>query len=117
MINDMPALQSSEPPARRSVCDEIDRALLAAGTGDRAAFAELYDATCAGVFGLALHMLHDQELSERTVIDSYLEAWRRAPLFAPHRHSAISWILLLTYRQAKATSTFSESAHEALPRR
>ncbi|AZG47776.1 ECF RNA polymerase sigma factor SigK [Gordonia insulae] len=68
--------------------------------GDHAAFAELYDQTCARVYGMALRVLRDAGYSEETTQEVYLQVWRSAGSFDPTAGSAISWLITLTHRRA-----------------
>ena len=77
------------------------RALLeAVAGGDRAAFAELYDATSARVYGMTLRVLRNAGISEETTQDTYLQIWRNASNFDPDRGSALAWIMTLAHRRA-----------------
>ncbi|GEK80830.1 RNA polymerase sigma factor SigK [Agrococcus baldri] len=69
-------------------------------TGDERAFAELYDATAARVFGLILRILIDRAQAEEVAQEVYLEAWRSAGRFDPARGAAISWLLQIAHARA-----------------
>ncbi len=71
-----------------------------AGRGDKDAFAELYDATSARVFGLAVRVVRDPAQAEEVAQESYLELWRGSARFDPDRGSAIAWILTIVHRKA-----------------
>lgn len=68
--------------------------------GDEAAFAELYDATSAMVFGLALRILGDRSAAEDVLMEVYGQAWRQADRFDPKRGSAATWLLAMTRSRA-----------------
>ncbi len=51
------------------------------GRGDEAAFALLYDATAARVFGLAVRVVRDPAQAEEVTQESFLEIWRTAGRF------------------------------------
>ncbi|WP_183096018.1 ECF RNA polymerase sigma factor SigK [Nocardioides stalactiti] len=68
--------------------------------GDRAAFAELYDATAARVHGLAVRVVRDPAQAEEVAQEAFLEIWRTASRFDPARGSAVSWLLTITHRKA-----------------
>lgn len=70
------------------------------GRGDEAAFAVLYDATAARVFGLAVRVVRDPAQAEEVTQESFLEIWRTAGRYDPTRGSAISWLLTITHRKA-----------------
>lgn len=74
--------------------------LLEAGRGDRAAFAQLYDATCGAAYRLALCLAGEASAAD-VLVQAYVEAWRAAPLFDPAHGSALVWLLGHVQRVAK----------------
>jgi RNA polymerase sigma-70 factor (ECF subfamily) len=70
------------------------------GRGDESAFAVLYDATAARVYGLAVRVVRDPAQAEEVTQESFLEVWRTAGRFDPGRGSALSWLLTITHRKA-----------------
>lgn len=68
--------------------------------GDRAAFADLYDATVARAHGLALRVVRDPAQAEEVTQEAYLDAWRTASRYDPERGSALSWLLTIVHRKA-----------------
>ena len=80
--------------------DPLRDALLAVAGGDAEAFAGLYDASAARVYGLGLRVLRDPAQSEEVTQEVYLEVFRRADTFDPSRGSALAWILTLAHRRA-----------------
>ena len=70
------------------------------GRGDESAFAVLYDATAARVYGLAVRVVRDPAQAEEITQESFLEIWRTAGRYDPGRGSAISWLLTITHRKA-----------------
>lgn len=74
--------------------------LVRAGTGDRDAFAGVYDATCASVHRLALCVVGRPETAEEATRRTYLEVWRSACRFDPSRERALSWVLTVAHRRA-----------------
>ncbi|GAA4373639.1 ECF RNA polymerase sigma factor SigK [Nocardioides caricicola] len=70
------------------------------GRGDEAAFAALYDASAARVYGLAVRVVRDPAQAEEVTQESFLEIWRTAGRFDPARGSALSWLLTITHRKA-----------------
>lgn len=75
--------------------------LVRAGHGDRAAFAELYDATSAPAYRLALCLTGDPRAADDLLVRSYLEAWRVASRYDPAQGSAARWLLSLVQRLAQ----------------
>jgi RNA polymerase sigma-70 factor (ECF subfamily) len=77
-----------------------DELLRRAGRGDESAFAALYDATSARVFGLALRVVRDPGMAEEVTQEAMVEVWRTAARFDPARGSAVNWLLTITHRRA-----------------
>jgi RNA polymerase sigma-70 factor (ECF subfamily) len=69
-------------------------------TGDRVAFAELYDEVAPTVFGLAHGLVRNRELAEEVTQDVFVCVWREACLFDPTRGSELALIRTLTRRRA-----------------
>ncbi len=74
--------------------------LVAAATGDQAAFAELYDRLAPVVFGTAVRVVRDRALAEEVAQEVLLELWRTAARFDPERGSATSWAATFARRRA-----------------
>ncbi|KRE93978.1 RNA polymerase subunit sigma [Nocardioides sp. Soil774] len=71
-----------------------------AALGDEAAFAELYDATSARAYGLALRVVRNPAHAEEVTQEAYLDAWRSSTRFDPARGSAAGWLLTIVHRKA-----------------
>lgn len=74
--------------------------LTATGTGDRDAFARLYDLVAGPVFGTIRGILRDPSMAEEVTQEVLVEVWRTAPRFDPERGSAKAWILTMARRRA-----------------
>lgn len=83
-VSDVPHPEGRSTPTREL--------LLRSGRGDRAAFAELYDATCEPAYRLA-RCLAGEAGADAVMVHGYLEAWRAAPRFDPAGGSALAWVL------------------------
>ncbi len=68
--------------------------------GDQAAFAALYDATSATVYGLALRILREPEAAEDVTLDVYMQAYRHAASYDAQRGTPLAWLLTLTRSRA-----------------
>lgn len=81
---------------------DLDQAqlLVAAGTGDRAAFSEFYDRAISRVLGVCIRVIRDRSLAEEVAQEVMVEAWTKADRFDPDRGSASGWIATLAHRRA-----------------
>ena len=62
------------------------------GTGDRAAFEELYRRFARPVLGLALRRLGDRGRAEDATQEAFASVWRSARSFDPSRGSGAPWL-------------------------
>jgi len=69
-------------------------------TGDREAFAQLYDRTAPRVFGLVKRLLWDHSQSEEVTQEVFLEIWQTATRYDTSKGGAIAWMLTMTHRRA-----------------
>jgi RNA polymerase sigma-70 factor (ECF subfamily) len=80
------------------------------GRADEAAFAQLYDATSARVFGLALRVVRDPAQAEEVTQEAFLEIWRTAGRYDPDRGSPLAWLMTITHRKAVDRVRSAEAA-------
>jgi RNA polymerase sigma-70 factor (ECF subfamily) len=73
------ALLDLSPPASRTSTDPGDA--VRAASGDRDAFARLYQAHAPRVFALCARMTADRALAEELTQDAFVRAWEKLPLF------------------------------------
>ncbi len=96
---------SSDPRARDAgITEDL---LLRSGQGDTAAFADLYDALAARVYGLVQCLVREEIATEAVVREVFLEVWRRAGRFDPAHSSALAWVMVLAHRFAVRTCRLS----------
>ena len=91
--------ESHNPAAASSTQDADDLLRLAAG-GDDLAFADLYDALSARVFGLARQVVRDPAQAEEVAQEAFIDVWRTAGKYDPARASATTWVLTIAHRRA-----------------
>jgi RNA polymerase sigma-70 factor (ECF subfamily) len=96
--------------AATGTSDVLASLLKRAGRGDKDAFAELYDATSARVYGLAVRVVRDPAQAEEVAQESFLEIWRGSARFDATRGSAIAWILTIVHRKAVDRVRSAEAA-------
>lgn len=80
--------------------DELARALVQAGQGDRSAFRTVYEATSAKLFGVCLRILPDRQSAEDVLQDTYVAVWRKAASFDASRASPITWLVTIARNRA-----------------
>src|SRR5689334_10843859 len=68
--------------------------------GDRAALRQLYDATCAKLFGVCLRILSDREEAQDVLQEVYVTVWRRADRFDPARAGVMTWLSTIARNRA-----------------
>lgn len=115
--------QTRSPVPRCVAADEVAGLFVRAAAGDEVAFAGLYDATAARVYGLALRIVRNQAQAEEVAQEAFVEIWRTSARFDAKRGSAISWILLVTHaaavnrvRSAQASTSREEKYHRQTTR-
>ncbi|HWG10917.1 MAG TPA: sigma-70 family RNA polymerase sigma factor [Rhodanobacteraceae bacterium] len=84
----MSEASAAETPELAELIDAVAR-------GDRDAFATLYRATSARLFGVCLRMLRERREAEDALQDIYTTLWRRADSFDAARASAMTWLITL----------------------
>jgi RNA polymerase sigma-70 factor (ECF subfamily) len=76
----------------KSSRQKLDKLLEGVAAGDEASFAELYQATSAKLFAVALRILRSREAAEEVLQESYFRVWERAKDFKPEIASPITWM-------------------------
>ncbi|OCX60980.1 RNA polymerase subunit sigma [Thioclava sp. SK-1] len=72
---------------------EIETLLARVALRDQAAFAALYDATHAKLFGICLHVLKNRSEAEDALQDVFLRVWHKADRYAVTGHSPMTWLI------------------------
>jgi RNA polymerase sigma-70 factor (ECF subfamily) len=87
---------------RAALEDEPDLGALLrrSGTGDEAAFAQVYDLTAARVYGLAVRVTRSPEIAAEVVQEVYLMAWQQSARFDPERGTVLAWLCTLAHRRS-----------------
>lgn len=100
MLVDMVIDGVDVPEDGTSRIDHVGALLQRIAGGDQQAFAELYDALSARVYGLVLRVLVDRAQSEEVLQEIFLEVWQTAARFAPNKGQGRSWVLTIAHRRA-----------------
>ncbi len=67
---------------------------------DRAAFSELYSATSAKLFGVALRVLKDRAAAEDVLQEVFVKIWNKADRYAVTGHSPMTWLITIARNTA-----------------
>lgn len=110
MTNEHLRAVSGEAAAASPGTPDLVAILKRSARGDQTAFADLYDATSAKVYGLILRVLRDASQSEEVTQECYFEVWRNASRFDPDKGSPMAWILTIAHRRAIDRVRAAESA-------
>jgi RNA polymerase sigma-70 factor (ECF subfamily) len=88
------------PDPSHDVAPDLNDLLVKVGRGDEGAFAQLYDASGASVFGLARRVIRDPSRAEEVAQEVFIQIWQSAARFDPARGNAKSWLMTLAHRRA-----------------
>ena len=91
---------------------DLAQLLRLSARGDEAAFAHLYDATSARVYGMALRVVRDPAQAQEVAQEAYLEIWKTASRFDATRGSAVSWLMTIAHRKGVDRVRSAESARK-----
>lgn len=87
-------------PGAVSGTPDLAELLRRCGRGDEQAFATLYDAMAARVFGLAKRVVRDPAQAEEVTQEAFLDIWRSSGRFDESQGHAVSWMLTVVHRKA-----------------
>lgn len=92
--------RASNPATSRDAPDELGRLLSRCSLGDQAAFAALYNATSAKLYGIALRILRREAWAEEALQEAYVKIWRHAESYNPARGRPMTWMINVVRNQA-----------------
>jgi RNA polymerase sigma-70 factor (ECF subfamily) len=75
-----------------SAPDSLAVLLAACGQGDQSAFARLYEATSAQLFGVAVRILRREDWAEEVLQDCYVSIWSHARSYRPGLSAPMTWM-------------------------
>ena len=86
----------------RPVCSraELVGAIHAVANGDKAAFASVYAATAAKLFGIVVRIVRRQDVAEDVLQEVYLRIWQHAHTFDARFSSPITWMAAIARHRA-----------------
>lgn len=79
---------------------ELDAALLAIATGDRAAFTRFYKATSPRVYAMLVRVTNDTEMAKDVLQQTFVKIWQNASRFDPAKGPALAWIFVMARNRA-----------------
>ncbi|EAQ02955.1 RNA polymerase sigma factor [Pseudooceanicola batsensis HTCC2597] len=80
--------------------EEIEALIDAVATGDREAFARLYQHTSAKLFGIVLRILKAEAETEEAVQEVYVKIWRNADRYRAGGYSPMTWLITIARNHA-----------------
>ena len=83
-----------------------------AAQGDKHAFANLYQATSAKLFGVALRISGRREIAEEVLQEAFVAIWGRAKDYDPVRGSVMTWLVTIVRHCAIDQLRHSQSRPE-----
>src|SRR3546814_9855681 len=93
-----------KPTASRDIPSDashhLSQLLARCSLGDQAAFAGLYEATSAKLFGVALRILRREAWAEEALQEAYVKIWRHAESYNPERGRPMTWMINVVRNQA-----------------
>jgi RNA polymerase sigma-70 factor (ECF subfamily) len=92
------------------VDSDLTRFIASVAKGDQAAFASLYDALAASVYGVVRRVLRDPSQAEEVTQEVFVEIWRQASRFDPDRGGVRTWAVVIAHRRA-VDRVRSEQSH------
>jgi len=81
-------MSSNPSPSADHLADLMART----GMGDRRAFAELYESTKSKLFGVSLRIVHERQIAEEVLQDSFVKIWHHAAEYATAKSAPMTWM-------------------------
>ena len=72
--------------------EQLAALLAEAGLGNRAAFADLYEATKSKLFAVALRIVRERHIAEEVLQDSFVNIWNNATKYAVGQSAPMTWM-------------------------
>ena len=80
--------------------DDLVRLLARVALRDRDAFARLYAASSAKLYGIILRILRRRDLADEILQEVYVKIWEHADSYVPGRASPVSWMAAIARNRA-----------------
>lgn len=79
---------------------QLTRLLHATAAGDQRAFAELYRATSAHLYGVLVRMLRRRDWAEEALQDCFIKIWQKAETYDGDKGAPLTWLLTVARYRA-----------------
>ncbi len=83
-----------------STNDDLAALLARVALRDRAAFEQVYRATCAHLLGIAFRVLKQREQAEEVLQESFMNVWHGAAGYRPTVASPMTWLINIVRNKA-----------------
>ena len=88
------------PGDNKSEARSLSDLLGAVAAEDRSAFAPLYEAISAKLFGVTLRILRNRQQAEEVLQEVYIRIWRRAVDYRPEKGTPMTWMITIARHRA-----------------
>lgn len=85
-------MPDSSAQAPNAVNERLAALLAQAGLGNRAAFADLYEATKSKLFAVSLRIVRERHIAEEVLQDSFVNIWNNATKYAVGQSAPMTWM-------------------------
>ena len=79
-------------PTPNAANERLANLLAQAGLGNRAAFADLYEATKSKLFAVSLRIVRERHIAEEVLQDSFVNIWNNATKYAVAQSAPMTWM-------------------------
>ncbi len=93
---------------------QIEKMLGRMALGDKAAFTQLYHATSAKLFGVALRVLNNRAEAEEVLQEVYIKIWHSANRYQVNGLSPMSWLITIARNQSIDRLRTRRAKHDGL---
>ncbi|MCG6117175.1 MAG: sigma-70 family RNA polymerase sigma factor [Aquimonas sp.] len=100
MSDSSPSALAREGPERAAERLRLEALVLRMAQGEQAALAELFERCAPRVNAVALRVLQRPEDAEEAVLDTFTQAWERAPDYSAARGEVLTWLLGMAWSRA-----------------
>jgi RNA polymerase sigma-70 factor, ECF subfamily len=92
------------PPGQRADARSLQALIVAAASGDHAAFAQIYERTHAHLFGVAIRILGQGQAAEDALQEAYVSIWKSAEAYRSEVNGQViqpmTWLIAIVRNKA-----------------